>query len=179
MNTLKLNSNQRGSALIIALSILLVLTVLGVSAMRGSSLQERMAGNARDHQVAFESAETALRAAEDYITATIGTGDFSSTGGTGGKFLPRGSDDEAWKTEAYWASAATVTMPNNVSRDAQYIIQIIDTDFGTSDDINTGSGYENTGSGGSMRLYQITVRGYGVSPNSRVMLQSTFGERAN
>ena len=44
--------NQTGSALIIALSILVVLTLLGVASMQGSSLQEKMAGNSRDSQIA-------------------------------------------------------------------------------------------------------------------------------
>ena len=44
---------QRGSALIISLLILLVMTTLGVSAMMGSTLQERMVGN---HKRSLETA---------------------------------------------------------------------------------------------------------------------------
>lgn len=36
---------QKGSALVVSLLILLVMTMLGVSAMQGSTLQERMVGN--------------------------------------------------------------------------------------------------------------------------------------
>lgn len=58
---------QRGSALAIALIFLLVLTLLGLSAMQGSNLQERMAGNLRDRNMAFQSAEAALRAGEAWL----------------------------------------------------------------------------------------------------------------
>lgn len=58
---------ERGSALAIALVFLLVLTLLGLSAMRGSNLQERMAGNLRDRNMAFQSAEAALRAGEAWL----------------------------------------------------------------------------------------------------------------
>lgn len=58
---------EHGSALAIALVFLLVLTLLGLSAMRSSNLQERMAGNLRDRNMAFQSAEAALRAGEAWL----------------------------------------------------------------------------------------------------------------
>ncbi len=59
-----------GSALIISLIFLLVLTLLGLAAMRDTGLQERMAGNFDQRQQAFQLAELALRTAErDYSQA--------------------------------------------------------------------------------------------------------------
>jgi type IV pilus assembly protein PilX len=58
---------ERGSALAIALIFLLLMTLLGVSAMRSSNMQERMAGNLRDRNMAFQSAEAALRAGETWL----------------------------------------------------------------------------------------------------------------
>jgi len=55
---------QQGAILIVSLILLLVLTLMGVFAMRGTTLEERMAGNMRDRDLAFQSAEAALRAAE-------------------------------------------------------------------------------------------------------------------
>jgi type IV pilus assembly protein PilX len=51
--------------LIVSLVILVVMTIVGVTAMRGTALEERMAGNLRDGTLAFEAAEAALRAAGD------------------------------------------------------------------------------------------------------------------
>ena len=56
--------DQRGAALIVGLIFLVILTLLGVTAMQSSTLEERMAGNARDRNLAFQAAEAALRDAE-------------------------------------------------------------------------------------------------------------------
>lgn len=56
--------SQRGATLVVGLVILLLLTLLGVQAMRSNTLQERMAGNTRDRNTAFQAAESALRVGE-------------------------------------------------------------------------------------------------------------------
>lgn len=58
---------QRGAALVIALLMLLVMTVLGLASMQITRLEERMAGNARDINVAFQGSEAGLRHAESFI----------------------------------------------------------------------------------------------------------------
>ena len=57
-------SRQQGVALIMSLVILLVLTILGIQGMQTSTFEEKMAGNFRDKQMAFEAAESALKAGE-------------------------------------------------------------------------------------------------------------------
>jgi type IV pilus assembly protein PilX len=74
-------SAQSGSALITSMIFLLVMTVLGVAAMRNSTMQERMSGNARDWNLAFQAAEAALREAEDYLLTTAILPDFNDTNG--------------------------------------------------------------------------------------------------
>ena len=64
-------ASQRGSALIIAMVFLLVMTLIGVTAMQGTSRQESMAGNVRDRNLAFQAAEAALRAGEDWLNSNI------------------------------------------------------------------------------------------------------------
>ncbi|BCX81037.1 type IV pilus assembly protein PilX [Methylomarinovum caldicuralii] len=65
-------SFQTGAALIVGLVMLLVMTVLGVAAMQTNLLEEKMAGNYRDQNLAFQAAEAALRDAEADITPTSG-----------------------------------------------------------------------------------------------------------
>jgi type IV pilus assembly protein PilX len=60
---------QRGVALVVALLLLLVATMIGLAASRSSVLQERMSGNTYDRSLAFQRSESALRAAEQAITA--------------------------------------------------------------------------------------------------------------
>jgi len=58
---------QRGAALLVSLVILLVLTVLALSSMQGTSTQEKMVSSQRDAQIALEGAEVALLAAESVL----------------------------------------------------------------------------------------------------------------
>lgn len=62
--------DQRGVALIVALILLLVATLIGLAGMRGTNLQERMSANMYDRSLAFQRAEAALRGAEVAITAS-------------------------------------------------------------------------------------------------------------
>lgn len=57
-------SHQQGTVLIAALVILLLLTAIGLASMRAASLQERIAGNLLDQELAMQAAEAALRVAE-------------------------------------------------------------------------------------------------------------------
>lgn len=59
---------QRGVALVVALVLLVIITLVGLAAVRGTILQQHMAANLFDRQVAFQSAEAALRAATARIT---------------------------------------------------------------------------------------------------------------
>ncbi len=62
---------QAGAALITGLVFLVVLTMIGITTARMSSLEERMSGNLRDHAVALQAAEMTLRDAERDIRATV------------------------------------------------------------------------------------------------------------
>ncbi len=53
-----------GAELIVALIMLLLITIVGVSAMQTTTMEEKMAGNLRDRHIAFQAAEAALRQGE-------------------------------------------------------------------------------------------------------------------
>ncbi|MCL1860225.1 MAG: PilX N-terminal domain-containing pilus assembly protein [Proteobacteria bacterium] len=55
---------QRGAALIIAMILLLVMSLLAVASLRGTLMQERMSANTHDRDLAFQSAEAGLRMGE-------------------------------------------------------------------------------------------------------------------
>lgn len=122
---------QLGSALIVALIFLLLMTIIGTSAMQGSTMQERMAGNWRDWNLAFQSAEAALREAERFLLESAtppaitntnglyevndpnrpvwGTGTMSS--GAGYLEYPDAIDGTAAKPRYYIERLATLTPP--------------------------------------------------------------------
>ncbi|MDO9612492.1 MAG: PilX N-terminal domain-containing pilus assembly protein [Serpentinimonas sp.] len=55
---------ERGVVLLVALVMLLLVTVLGLASVRMLTLEERMAANSFDRNLAFQAAETALREGE-------------------------------------------------------------------------------------------------------------------
>jgi type IV pilus assembly protein PilX len=70
---------QRGAILFLALIMLLILTLIGVTAARLQTSEESMARNDHNHQLAIQSAEAALRSAESSIWNGIYTpADFTS-----------------------------------------------------------------------------------------------------
>lgn len=54
---------QRGTALIMSMVILMILTILGITAMGTASLEEKMSGNTQEATRAFQAAESGLNQA--------------------------------------------------------------------------------------------------------------------
>jgi type IV pilus assembly protein PilX len=54
--------DQQGVALVVALVLLIVVTLVGLAAIRGTTLQQRMTANFYDRQIGFQAAEAALAA---------------------------------------------------------------------------------------------------------------------
>lgn len=60
---------QRGAVLIVAMVLLVMLTLLGVSAMNTTQLGEKMAANSQESMRAFHAAESGLNLAFDDVTS--------------------------------------------------------------------------------------------------------------
>jgi type II secretory pathway pseudopilin PulG len=58
-------ARESGVALVMALVILAILTILGISAMSTSTLQEKMAGNVQEQTKSFLAAESAMTLSAD------------------------------------------------------------------------------------------------------------------
>ncbi len=61
---------QRGAALIMSLVFMVVLTLIAITAVTTGSLGEKMAANLKDQRIAFQAAESALRAGEGWLRTT-------------------------------------------------------------------------------------------------------------
>ncbi|WP_165770051.1 pilus assembly PilX family protein [Thauera propionica] len=68
---MRLRASQHGAVLIIGLIMLLVVTMIGLTAMQTSTQQERMAGNLHDRNLATQAAEATVRVAEEALTAGL------------------------------------------------------------------------------------------------------------
>lgn len=71
--TTSLASRQRGAVLFVSLLLLLILTIIGVTAARMQTGEAVMARNDHNHQLAVQAAEAVLR----NIEANLGSGNYS------------------------------------------------------------------------------------------------------
>lgn len=62
-------TKQTGVVLVVGLIFLLVMTIIGVTAIQGSTMQERMAANSSDRNAVFQGAEIALQVGEAQVIA--------------------------------------------------------------------------------------------------------------
>src|SRR6185437_1918951 len=62
-------AGQRGVALVTALILLVVITLVGLAAVRGTVMQQKMAANFSDRQIAFQVGEAGLRQAHIVVQA--------------------------------------------------------------------------------------------------------------
>lgn len=65
----RVHTYQQGLALPMTLILLLVMTLLGVTALRITTMEESMVGDARLREIAFNAAETTLRFAENKLVS--------------------------------------------------------------------------------------------------------------
>ena len=171
------SKNQRGSALIVSLIILLIMTILGVQGMQSSTLEEKMSGNFRDRALAFEAAEAALKAAEGWLNLQTNPPPASDTGATNVWTFgtPDLSSYSTWSTNGVEATTGLTEGAGALSQAPQYIIEErgVITGFGQNSSAEIGAVTQSSASGTSYG-YRITARGVGSTPNSVVILQSNY-----
>ena len=117
---------QRGVALFISLVLLLVLTIIGVSSVQTTTLETRMARNEHDALLAFQSAESALRDAENFLEGVVTTAIFTDAGGSGLWTVSDLGDPNRWEQAGVWTggtSAVAPTTVDGVDEAPRYIIE--------------------------------------------------------
>jgi type IV pilus assembly protein PilX len=164
---------QRGAVLVIALLILLLLTTLGVAMFRSFGLQERIAGNTREKQHAFQAAQSALQFGEWWLTqGNAGTGT-SCTGPLAAATVCSNAATMATLTGGPW-SIGSIYTPINVNGVAPMTISAtggVGTYFAAP---RLYINYLGLGPSGQARVYQVTAIGNGGDANSVAVVQSTY-----
>lgn len=171
---------QCGVALVMALVFLLLLTIIGIAALNTTSLEEKMAQNIKDRNLAFQAAESGLILAENWVYTQIGKPVFPST--SSGLHLPDADSDgiENWE-ENIWSGSTVVTYPNTPSQSGggtlgkvntqpKYIIEDMGEVSETSGSLVMSSNYKGKGT----TVLRITARGTGGTDAAVVMVQSTY-----
>lgn len=144
---------QSGTALPVALIFMVIMTLIGVAGLQSSNMQERMAGNLRDRNLAFQAAEAALRGGEAWVTV-LGN-------------QPVADANALLDEPAAWDGAtATGNVPG---LDAQLAS---DPDFHVGPPSLRRIGIQLPPD--FRRVYPVTGRGEGGTDTAVVILQSTF-----
>lgn len=163
MKKIKLKiTKQSGAVLAISLIMLLLLTLIGISGMQTTVLEEKMASNSRDQNIAFQAAEAALRAGELFIEESVSTDktDFT-TSPVNANGLHLATEDVDYKAVATWTDAESVefatTIPLVAAKPRYYIEYINDT--------------------APNSYFRITARGTGRQSTSHVYLRSLYGKK--
>jgi type IV pilus assembly protein PilX len=202
----RMPTRQSGVVLIVALIMLLVMTITGVTTMSGSTLQERMASNQRQRVIAINNADQGLRQAEAVLNGLHGANAFSEPAlqaafavGAGlytevpidsEVINPLGFprlDDTQWLLAANAANSAPVNDAggNTIGR---YIIQymgagganaIDSLDYGGPTDY-AGESEIPGGSGRYRHSFRITVLGISGDANNNIttIIESYYLEQA-
>jgi type IV pilus assembly protein PilX len=171
---------QQGAVLITVLIYLLVLSMMGVSSMHGTAMEERMASNSWEQARAFNAAESALLDAGQWFLLQPDLTEASSDGSTG--VWQAGSVADAIVQSTFDWQAHGITYGSNSGESSslfsdlfmlpQYVIE--ESGFEPSDsDPDTLA--KKTG----VFYYSFSAVGYGRSEGSRAILQTTLQKHNN
>ncbi|MEE9596818.1 MAG: PilX N-terminal domain-containing pilus assembly protein [Acidiferrobacterales bacterium] len=167
---------QGGTVLIMAMTFLLILSLIGVTSMTTVALEEKMSGNMSDKNVAFQTAESALVAGEIWVGGQMNKPVFDPAVTNDGLHLPSATSTPVWdNTTGVWSSGDLFSYPalNNVSVAPSYIIE----DLGAVPD-NNGSlvlpaNYKSSGK----NVFRVTARANGRTDATVAMIQSVYEKR--
>lgn len=174
-----LTASERGTALVFALVILLILTIIGISAMNTTTLQEKMAHNLKDKNLAFQAAESALQRAETFIAEQVTVSAIIASASITNDGLHKPSSGKPiWETSDLWISGTDILQykgldSSKLSAQPKYIIEDLGEVLDTGGSLVVPGDYKAKGK----NLFRITARGVGGTGAAVAMVQSTFEKR--
>lgn len=175
---------QRGAALIVALILLLILSILGITSMRTTTMEEKMAAASHDRAIAFQAAEAALREGEAVALAQSTTSPKNAAFPNGGLYNNDNSNCNTSPCNAQglcaqpdpdcparwldpnfnsWTNASKV---NDIAGTPQYFVEYLGSNFPCDP--------ANPNSPTTCSNYRITARSHPGTGRASVMLQSVF-----
>jgi type IV pilus assembly protein PilX len=176
---INIKGRQSGAVLAVSLLLLLVLSILAVSMSQTARMQERMAGNVRDSDVAFQAAEAGLRGGEDFIDSSptapitcatpISQADCDVYEPGALETTDLRTDDTFWSASSYEYGVDGTDEIASAHEDPKYVVEFIE-DIPDDDQLPpviTTRRY----------FYRVTSRAEGASPTAKAVIESTFAER--
>ncbi|HEU5338836.1 MAG TPA: PilX N-terminal domain-containing pilus assembly protein [Sulfuricaulis sp.] len=177
--------SQQGVALVMSLVFLLLLTMLGVTALSTTSLEEKMAANSKERNTSFQAAESALVVAEAWINAQINKPIFPDN--AKGLYLPNTCTSPTTKPvwdcpTLNWSSTTnlvvypstpTATVSGGLTKvgtQPKYIIEDLGETPEKGGSVVMGSTYKGKGN----TVLRVTSRGTGSADAAQAMVQSVY-----
>ena len=162
-------TSESGAVLIIALVMLLVMAIIGTSAIRLTTDSERMTGQFFNKQTSFDASESALRAGE---AAVENLSLAAPTDGTDGLYLPNSGGVARWENPATsWETRSGLAL-QQVARQPEYISEYlggIPRDNNCALDSDTSTNFDCW-----RYAYRVSSQGWGQNTNSNSVTQSTI-----
>jgi type IV pilus assembly protein PilX len=178
----KPNSEQRGVVLFVALILLLILSLLGVTAARMETTEERMARNEDNRQIGAQAAEAALRAAEAGLTNGLySASQFSSN--TNGFYELNAATGSVLQGLNWSAPGAAITYPDPANpmpaltslpaaaQSPKYVIENLPAVAMPGDSIDQ---VQYAAPVSPVTVYRVTANATGADSSSTTILQSIF-----
>jgi type IV pilus assembly protein PilX len=193
---------QTGTVLIIALVMLVVLTLIGLSAMQSSTIEEIMAGNIKDCNQGFQAAESAISDAVNWIYSrnnrpkadlSASNNVYSSDAFTLGESGTPAAPDFNWSEKAIKfgaldASATTITKkintcspgePAKKSNPMHDLSSLPCLVIEEHDFVPDNGDPDKRAKGIGKYYYRITTIGYGGTKKSQSRLEAILYKRYN
>lgn len=184
-------NRQEGAVLVVALVLLLVMSLIGLSSVVSSTLQEKMASNAQQRTLARANAEVGLVAAETFLTNNIKSSSAlaSFNGGTLGLYsafhvndviasdqlAPRTNSLADESNPALWTNANSVEVLNLSdkvkARNPRYVIEYVGRRSQSGTPVWSPSGPIERG---APHLFKITAIGWSRDTGVYSVLQSHY-----
>ena len=164
---------NRGMVLVTSLVILLVITMLALSAVQSTSIQELISRNQRDSNLAFNAAETALVEAESIINSLSSLSYGDSVSPKIYDARSSGALTNLWNSTYVNASSSNVDV---VASQPVFVIEHVRTVISDEDRLNIDNIGQNPNTC-CTQMFRITARGTGGTDNAKVVLQTTYGKR--
>ncbi len=175
MRDFRQRSRQRGAALLVGLVLLLILTILGISSLNDTVVQNKMSGAMQDTNSALQAADSAVREAEAYIDGLTTLAGFVNSSGlyTEGN-APSPYDSTTWTGTV----SATASGTHGQGTNPRYFIELMgdvnENNSNTSVNITT---YSHESGAGQLKGFRIVARATGGSGTAQRIVESYYVKR--
>jgi len=192
---------QNGAALAVGMILLLIITLMGYTSMKGTMLQEKMAAGVHNRTLANGGANTALRAGESFLYNIIGISNAVNVQGTDAGSLfgiysryatlgdPSSGPNPYVQTfmNNDWSNPLGTSMDydytntasdnSNLRQNPRYLIQQLNVSSGSGNisvEFGGGPNGSNGGLGGNQKTFLITGKSQSGDGNSFALVQSLY-----